>query len=137
EKKLFQRQRKTRKAKDVRQYKQTKAKLQQADRQSYWQYVDNIIVVGDPDQERQPKQKRFWAYIKSPKKDTGGIAPLKDNGRLHADPTDKANILNRQYESTWTKEGHSNIPAPAGTPFPQMQDIKVTCEGMRKHTAEA
>ena len=44
------------------------------------------------------------AYLFTLWKDTSGIAPLKENGRLHAEPKDKADILNRQYESTWTKE---------------------------------
>ena len=131
-KKLFRRQRKTKKAKDIRQYKETKAHLQKAERQSYWQYVDNIIEIGDPDQQHQPKQKRFWSYIKSLWKDTGGIAPLKDNGRLHADSKEKADILNRQYESTWTREDKTNIPAPDGNPFPSMKDIHVTKEGITK-----
>ena len=103
-KKQFRKQRKTKKAKDIRQYKETKARLQKAERHSYWQYVDNLIEIGDPDQQHQPKQKRFWSYVKSLQKDTGGVAPLKDNGRLHADPKEKADILNRQYESTWTRE---------------------------------
>jgi hypothetical protein len=47
-------------------YKETKAHLQKAERQSYWKYINNIIEIGDPDQEdRPPKQKRFWSYIKS------------------------------------------------------------------------
>ena len=83
-------------------------------RQSYWQYVDNMIEIGDPDQQHQPKQNRFWSYIKSFPKDTGGVAPLKDNERLHADPKEKANILNRQYESTWTREDKTSIPVPDG-----------------------
>ena len=85
-------------------YKETKARLQKTERQSYWKFIDNIIEVGDPDQEQQPKQKRFWAYIKSLRKDSSEIAPLKDNGTFHANPKDKADILNRQYESTWTKD---------------------------------
>ena len=128
--KLFQRHRKTRKSKDVRLYKETKARLQKTERQSYWKFIDNIIEVGDPDQEHQPKQKRFWAYIKSLRKDSSGIAPLKDNGTLHADAKDKADILNRQYESTWTREDTTSIPTPDGTPFPSMPEIKVTCEGV-------
>ena len=43
-----------------------------AERQSYWQFVVNIIEVGDPDRDQQPKQKRFWSYIKSIRKDTTG-----------------------------------------------------------------
>ena len=130
--KLFQRQRKTRKTKDIRLYKETKARLQKTERQSYWKFIDNIIEVGDPDQEHQPKQKRFWAYIKSLRKDSSGIAPLKDNRTLHANAKDKADILNRQYESTWTREDNTSIPTPDGTPFPSMPEIKVTCEGVRK-----
>ena len=131
-KKQFRKQRKTKKAKDIRQYKETKACLQKAERQSYWQYVDNLIEIGDPDQQHQSKQKRFWSYIKSLWKDTGGVAPLKDNGRLHADPKEKADILNRQYESTWTREDKTSIPAPDGNPFPSMKDIHVTNEGITK-----
>ena len=131
-KKLFAKQRKTRKAKDVRMYKETKARLQKTKRQSYWKFIDNIIEVGDPDQEEQPKQIMFWPYIKSLRKDSSGIAPLKENRTLHANPKDKADILNRQYESTWTKEDKSNIPTPDGTPFPSMPEIKVTCDGVWK-----
>ena len=131
-KKLFQRQQKAKKAKDIRQYKETKARQQKAERQSYWQYVDKIIEIGDPDQQHQPKQKRFWSYIKSLQKDTGGVAPLKDNGRFHADPRENANILNRQYESTWTQEDKTSIPVPDGNPFPSMRDIQVTNEGTTK-----
>ena len=65
-------------------------------------------------------------------KDTSGIAPLKENGRLHAKPKDKADILNRQYESTWTKEDRSSIPTPEGQPFPAMPEILVTKEGVIK-----
>ena len=43
--------------------------------------------------------------------------------RLHDDPKAKADILNRQYESTWTNEDKDNIPIPDGTPFPSIGDI--------------
>ena len=68
--------------------KETKAKFQKAERLSYWQFVDNIIEVGYPGQET----KMFWSDVKSLHKDTSGIAPLKDNGKLHTDPKDKADI---------------------------------------------
>ena len=94
--------------------------------------MDTIIEIGDPDQQHQPKQKRFWSYIKSLQKDTGGVAPLKDNGRLHADPKEKVHILNRQYESTWTREDKTSIQVPDCNPFPSMEDIQVTNEGITK-----
>ena len=94
--------------------------------------MDNIIEIGDPDQQHQPKQKRFWSYIKSLWKDTGGVAPLKDNGRFHVNPREKADILNRQYESTWTREDKTSIPVPDGNPFPSIKDKQVTNEGITK-----
>ena len=36
---------------------------------------------------------------------------------LYDDTKDKADILNRKYESTWTKEDKDDIPIPDGTPF--------------------
>ena len=96
--KLFQRQRKTRAATDVRHYREIKAKPQKAERQSYWKYVEDIIEIRDPDQEQLTIQKRLFNFIKALCRYSGGIAPLKENGRLHDDPKDK--ILNRQYEST-------------------------------------
>ena len=51
---------KTKNEKDVRKYKDCKKAVQKQERQSYWTYINNIIEVGDPDSEQQPKQKRFW-----------------------------------------------------------------------------
>ena len=91
-----------------------------------------IIDKGDPEQEHKLKQKRFWSFIKPLRKDSCGIAPLKENGRLHAEPNDKADILNRQYVSTWTKEDKSSIPSPNRTPFWSMPEIEVINKGMVK-----
>ena len=63
--------------------------------------------------------------------DNCGVAPLKENGKMHADPKDKANILNRQYESTFTRED-TYIPQPRGEPCSPMPDIIVTEEGVAK-----
>ena len=63
--KLFQRQKKSNSQKDIKLYKEAKAKLQRAERQSYWQFVENIVEVGDPSQDQQPsKQKRFLVIHK-------------------------------------------------------------------------
>ena len=127
------RMRKTKNETDVRKYKECKSTLQKAERQSYWAYVNNIIEIGNPDDDHHPKQKRFWSYIKSLRKDSTGIAPLKDNGRLFNSSKDKADILNRQYQSVFTQEDpDSSIPDPDSKPFPAMKDISVTEEGVKK-----
>ena len=96
--KLPKKQRATRKSRDVDIYKNMKSTIQRAERQAYWQHVEEVLDPGDPDIDDRPgKQKRFWSFIKSLKKDNSGIAPLKDRGKMQADPVDKPNVLNHQY----------------------------------------
>ena len=103
--KLFKKQRSSKRSKDISNYKTMKARVQKAERQAYWNYLDKMLDFGDPETEHQSgKMKRFWSFVKSLRKDNSGVAPLKDQGKMHADPVDKANILNRQYESVFTKE---------------------------------
>lgn len=131
--KLFRKQKSTRNVKDIKKYKQAKASAQSLQRKAHWQYVDNLIEIGDPESKHNPgKQKRFWSYIKSLRKDNSGVSPLKENGKMHADAKDKADILNRQYESVFTKESTTNIPKPSGTPYPSMPDISINNEGVEK-----
>ncbi|KAH3715745.1 hypothetical protein DPMN_058457 [Dreissena polymorpha] len=42
------------------------------------------------------------------------------------EPNDKADILNRQYESVFTHENQEHVPSPPGTPLPSMSEICVT-----------
>ena len=131
--KLFRKQRSTRKIKDVENYKKIKSKIQRAERQAYWQHVEKVIDLGGSDIEDKPgKQKRFWSFIKSLIKDNSGVAPLKDKGKMHADPVDKSNILIRQYESVYTREDDGGTPCLDGQLYPSMPDIKVTKEGVEE-----
>lgn len=86
QKMLFKRQRKTGAPRDVRQYRETKTRLQKAERQSYCKYIETLMEVVEPGQDYQPNQKRFFSSIKSLRRNNSGIAPLKENGRLHVDP---------------------------------------------------
>ena len=109
--------------------------MQKVERHAYWKHVENIIHVdiGDPESDYRPnKQKRFWSFIKSLRKDSSGVSPLKENGKMHADPKDKKNILNRQYESVYTKEDTSHVPSPSGRPYQSMEEITLTKQGVRK-----
>ena len=58
--------------------------------------------------------KSFWAYARSKMKTKSGIAPLlsnpKDPESLRFDDQDKANILQDQFTSVFTRETISNIP---------------------------
>ena len=61
------------------------------------------------------------------------MAPIKAEGKLHSDPTQKANLLNRQFQSVFVKEDHK-IPVPklGDTTAPTIGDRKITTKGVEK-----
>jgi len=120
------------KAEDRTKYLKVKTETQRLERQSYWRYIEDLIEGHSESEQDQSKQKRFWNYIKSLKRDSCGVSPLKDHGKLHSDPVDKANILNRQYQSVFTQEDQGDLPSPEGEPAPTMPDIIVMFEGVAK-----
>ena len=130
---LFKKQLASFHAKDISHYRHIRAKVQKAERQVYWKNVENIIDIGDPESDHQPsKQKRFWSFINLLRKDNSGVAPLKENDKMHADPKDKTNILNRQYVSVYTKEDTNNVPNPSAQPYQPMEETTVTEHKVRK-----
>ena len=129
---LYTRMKKTKKEQDIRKYRQCKGDVQKLERQAYYSYINNIIEVNEDQDEKPAKQKRFWSYIKSLRKDNTGISPLKDKGRLFNAPKDKTNILNSQNQSTFTQEDTCHVPSPSGTPFPDMEEIHIDEDGVRK-----
>ena len=131
--KLFQKQKSTKKPKDIKRYIEAKSNAHILQRKVYWEYVDNLIEIGNPDSDENPnKQKRFWSYVNALRKDNSGVIPLKDSEKMNADTKDKADILNRKYESVFTKEDITNIPNPAGISYPSMPNIKVKEEGVKQ-----
>jgi hypothetical protein len=77
--------------------------------------------------------KRFWSFIKHQKQDSNGIAPLKGmDGLIYSDAHSKAEILNEQFHSIYTKENLSTIPSKGNSPYPPMDNIKVGVHGVRK-----
>jgi hypothetical protein len=75
-------------------------------------YIEGIVTPQTDNQNaKQNCRKRFWSYIKHKRSDNNNIPPLKSAGTLHSDSKDKANILNTQFQMTFstksetTKEG--------------------------------
>ena len=76
--------------------------------------------------------KKFWSYIKSTGQESAGVSPLKnEDGFLKSDNQSKANILNSQFESVYTKDT-SSLPDKGPSPHPEMPDIAVNWKGVHK-----
>jgi len=80
-------------------FKLIKYEIQKLIRNSYWKYLDSVILTNDSGNN---KNKKFYSFIKHKKSQNCGVSPLKQDGITHTDPVDKANILNKQFESVFS-----------------------------------
>ena len=81
-------------------FKTLKKSVQTKIRKSYWDYLESIIFTNDQDNY---KNKKFYTFVKHKKTDNSGISPLKADGITYTDPVQKANILNNQFKSVFSK----------------------------------
>ena len=49
---------------------------------------------------------------------------------LHADPTEKANTLNRQFQSAFSSEANTEIPDKGSSTHPIMKNISISKKGI-------
>ena len=95
-------------------YKQCKKDTTSAIRKAHNEYVEHKLIRGLEEGSTKP----FWRYVKSLRRDNSGISPLKQDGKLHNDSKDKAEILNNQFKSVFTQPSASEIPEPQGPRAP-------------------
>ena len=76
--------------------------------------------------------KGLWRYLKGMRKDTCGVGTLVADERLGTDPQDKADMLNKQFSSAYTREDRLNVPRKEKSPHPKMPPIKVSSNGVFK-----
>ena len=107
-------------------YKNIKHLVQRKIRQAYWSYVEDIISPTEIDKS----PKRFWSYIKSKKQDSMGVAPLRHENQLVSSSKGKADILNNQFKSVFTKEDTAHIPSCGRSNIPTMPSISITEQGV-------
>ena len=116
----------------------TKQVLQNKIRQVYWSYIKNMITPPSTDTDRQNSTKRFWTFIKHKKKDNTSIIGLISESKLHSDCMAKANILDHQFQSAFTKNTQYSEEQFKTGGFVQLSnqptapDITITCNSVEK-----
>ncbi|XP_069109887.1 uncharacterized protein [Argopecten irradians] len=119
-------------------YKATKSELQKQTRNAYLNYLEKMITdipIDEPRSSHPNKKhnpKKLFSYIKTTKKENSDITALRKDGHLLTDTTDKANILNQQFQSAFTQEQNTTIPDKGPSPHPIMPDIHITQQGIHK-----
>ena len=93
---------------------------------AYSNYIFNLI-------NPETQNKKFWSFITSQRQDQSGIPPLfVDETTKTDDDLDKAKVLNNQFASVFTRENTSMSSTLSGTPFPDMENIEFTSQGVAK-----
>ncbi|CAC5392977.1 unnamed protein product [Mytilus coruscus] len=122
--KAHRKARKTNKKRDMDRYKRLKQEAQWEVRQANKKYMEEVST------NYKDNSKNFWSYIKSKGQEWTGVAPLKNKlGFLQSDNKSKAEILNDQFQSVFTKEHLNNFPNKGKSPYSTMDDIKISTKG--------
>ena len=99
-------------------------------------YINDLLKVDTVNEETsQPKftiGKRFWAYIRSQRKDQIGIPILKDGEDKITDSKMKAELLSKQYETVFTEEDTSKrLPDTTQHPVKRIEDLHISVVGVQ------
>ena len=120
--------RRTNAKRDTDRYKCLQREVQYKIRRASRSYMVDTVSSDCKD-----NSKKFWAYVKSKGQEFTGVAPLKNqDGFLQSDTKARANILNEQFKSVFTREDLSNIPDTGESDIPAMHNIKIDWKGVHK-----
>ncbi|XP_072028193.1 uncharacterized protein [Amphiura filiformis] len=100
--------------KNWKDFREIRKVIKSSMKRAYEEYIRSIL---DNDNTMIESKKKFWKFINSQKKDSGGIPTLKTEGGLATTSASKADVLNRQYQSVFTEEDTASFPdkGPART----------------------
>ena len=124
--KIYNRAKLTGNTNDWQKYRNVKKSTNHHLKRSHRHHVNSKLY----DALENNNTKPFWSYIKSLKNDNNVVAPIKVEGKLHSDPTQKATLLSKQFQSVFVNEDHK-IPVPklGDTTAPTIGDLKITTKG--------
>ena len=92
-----------------------------------------IFDIPIPDQESNrftKYPKNLFSYIKTQKTESQTTPPLRSNGILKADARSKAEILNNQFQKSFTPYNADPIPDKGQSPHQLMQNINIPETGI-------
>jgi len=122
--------------KDQDRYRELKHRTQKRIRQDYWRYLEDVVTPSEG-KDTQAATKKFWSFIKHSRQDSVGIPDLKDPlGEVHSTPLGKAQALNHQFASVFSKVKPSSLRDLATRLIPsagaRMPAISISTAGISK-----
>ena len=115
---------KSAKDRDWAKFRRKRKNCQKAQKEAHWNYLNQLL--------EEDSGKSLWQYLKGLRRDTCGVSTLAADGRTGTDPKDKAEMLNMQFSSVFTREDRFNVPTMTTSPHPMMPLIHVGSQGVLK-----
>ena len=69
--------------------------------------------------------KKFWGYVKAQRRETLGISILKEGNKLCSTDREKAEALNRNFSSVFTRNDGSSTPDKGPSRHPSIDDLTI------------
>ena len=111
-------------------YTQSRNRVKRLMRQARKRYEKSICA------KSKENPKVFWSHVRQMLKTKSGIAPLladdKDKYSTKFDDKEKADILQKQFSSVFTREPDGEIPRLLNRTKVSIKDLKVTVEMVKK-----
>ena len=122
----YNRVKKSNKDRDWALFRKLRKKTQSALKTAHWNYLNTLF------EEDGGSNNGLRRYLKSTRKDTCGVSTLVSDGRITSDAQDKADMLNKQFSSVFTREDRLNLPPKVKSSYPKMPRITVSSAGVLK-----
>ena len=135
----YNKAKRTKKKKDWENFRSLRRQVKICLEKEHQKYIGNLLDIENDitniDKNTNLKSgigKRFWSYIKSTKRDSSGVSTLITNNESMESSKQKAEALNKQFESVFTNEDMNNIPDLGKTTTPDIRSINIKVEGVAK-----
>ena len=105
-------------------FKHLRRSIDKKIKKAHQQYVHEVIGESLKSENTKP----FWSYIKSKKQEVFGISTLLSGDHLVSLASEKAQALNNQFCSVFTKENIDAIPSAVQRNIPDIDKLGYYCE---------
>ena len=93
-------------------FRHLRKSLQKTLKAAHHDYVHNFL-----DPQTETNSRKLWRYLQAKRQDSVWVATLKTDGKLISDPKGKAEFLNSQFSSAFTREDMEYLPETGPSHF--------------------
>ena len=116
------------KSRDWERYVAHKKATASALKAARWDHLNGILQTSLEEKNIKP----FHRYIKAQKTDNFGISSLNFNGLMYSESSSKSEILNKQFQSVFTKKSTTATPRLFGNKYPSIGNLSITLKEVQK-----